>query len=189
MTQEAAPAPRFRKLKIAAIVVLALLVFGAIGNALSGSDDDRADEPATSTETTPTLESTPEPTTEPTSEPVPEPPAEPAAVPDEVSYPIDRWPDVVDPAAEWAPWVVTAQQTEENRIVITTLITDPRGEDGSVAALHAIAICESAVAVLEADGVEMPAVSVMESDDTTFVMYTEQDPAPAGMTAGQCTEY
>lgn len=49
--------------------------------------------------------------------------------------------------------------------VQTQDIVDPRGEDGSQAALDAIAVCEAAV------GLGATKVSVLESDGTTFVVY------------------
>lgn len=61
--------------------------------------------------------------------------------------------------------VVHLEQPEPGAWIISTLIVDPRGDDGSAEARLAIAVCERAV--------ELGAtrVSVLERDDSTFVVY------------------
>jgi hypothetical protein len=73
--------------------------------------------------------------------------------------------------------VITAEQPELGRLNVQTTIEDPRGENGSTAAVSALAICEALVAV---DGTEY--ISIFEADGTTFVLFGHPTLSPDGCT-------
>ncbi|WP_193341727.1 hypothetical protein [Pseudarthrobacter sp. AB1] len=80
--------------------------------------------------------------------------------------------------APWVGQVKSVTETESGRIRIETSVVDPRGANGSDAAKTAIAICESAVALLEPSY-----VSVLEDDGTNFVLFGHPS-----VPKGACTE-
>jgi hypothetical protein len=72
--------------------------------------------------------------------------------------------------ASWADLIQSATKTEEDRVEVSTSITDPRGDAGSPGAQQAIQVCEGAVAWLAASSIATPKVSVLEADGSTFVV-------------------
>lgn len=76
---------------------------------------------------------------------------------------LDRTSEVRAAAGEH---VISALEVEPGRVNVATDLVDPRGENGSPAALAAISICE---AVVKLPHVEH--VTVAESDGTAFVLY------------------
>lgn len=77
--------------------------------------------------------------------------------------PLDRTSEVRAAAGEH---VISALEVEPGRINVATDLVDPRGENGSAAALAAVGICE---AVVKLPNIEH--VTVAESDGTAFVLY------------------
>jgi hypothetical protein len=68
--------------------------------------------------------------------------------------------------APWVRQIKSVTETEPGRIQIDTSVIDPRGANGSDAAMTGIAICESAVALFGPIY-----VSVLEDDGTNFVLF------------------
>ena len=91
---------------------------------------------------------------------------------------VDRTADVtaaLDVAGAAA--ITSAEETEPGRVVISTSIVDPRGDNGSAEAVLAVSICDVVSAM---PGVEH--VSIMEADGTTFVLFGHPS-VPAGACA------
>lgn len=65
--------------------------------------------------------------------------------------------------------VTKAEETEPGRVVVNTIIVDPRGKNGSPQAMDAIRICQTIVPM----GYEK--ISIMEKDRTTYVLYNHPD--------------
>jgi len=80
--------------------------------------------------------------------------------------------------APWVGQIKSVTETEKGRIRVDTSVVDPRGADGSEAAVTAIAICESAVALFGPSY-----VSVLEDDGTNFVLFGH-----SSVPKGACTE-
>ena len=80
----------------------------------------------------------------------------------------------------WADKVIEVKRIGPRSLEVRTMITDPRGEDGSAAALEALAVCSAALSLLKAAGVDSPSVRVLESDGSTFVH--------AGIDSPECVE-
>lgn len=97
---------------------------------------------------------------------------ETAEVPDDVviSAGSDRTEEMRsgNPGAAWLDSLIQADETEPGRVLVSTTIVDPRGDEGTVEAQSAIAVCEAAVALL---GDSAVAVTVYEEDGTTFVLF------------------
>ena len=87
----------------------------------------------------------------------------------------------------WGATIVEAVRTEPQRLEVQTTIVDPRGDNGSPAALQALEVCRAAVLILTEEGATAPYVRVLEEDGTTFALYTST-PAPLVPT-GECAEY
>lgn len=68
--------------------------------------------------------------------------------------------------AGWVGHIKSVTEIEPGRIRIYTSVVDPQTASGSEAAVTAIAICESAVALFGPSY-----VSVLEDDGTSFVLY------------------
>jgi hypothetical protein len=80
--------------------------------------------------------------------------------------------------APWVDHIKSVTETEPGRISVDTSVVDPRGVNGSGAAVTAIAICESAVALFGPSY-----VSVLEDDGTNFVLFGHPS-----VPKGACTE-
>jgi hypothetical protein len=74
--------------------------------------------------------------------------------------------------------IKSVTETEPGRIRIETSVADPQAATGSEAAVTAIAICESAVALFGPSY-----VSVLEDDGTSFVLYGHPS-----VPKGSCTQ-
>ncbi len=68
----------------------------------------------------------------------------------------------------WDGVVTSAQETEPGRMVVSTTIVDPRGDDGSPEAQQALGVCQAALALL---GSTVTNIRVDEADGTGFVLY------------------
>jgi hypothetical protein len=79
--------------------------------------------------------------------------------------------------ARWVGQIKSVTETEPGRIRIETSVVDPQAATGSEAAVTAIAICESAVALFGPSY-----VSVLEEDGTSVVLYGHQS-VPKGACA------
>jgi hypothetical protein len=93
--------------------------------------------------------------------------AAPESIPSATNEP-DKTADFTTANAN-APWVgqiKSVTETERGRIRVDTSVVDPRGANGSEAAVTAIAICESTVALFGPSY-----VSVLEDDGTNFVLF------------------
>ncbi len=105
--------------------------------------------------------------------------AAPESIPSATNEP-DKTADFTTANAN-APWVGEIEsviETEPGRIRIATSVVDPRGANGSEAAITEIANCESAVALFGPSY-----VSVLEDDGTNFVLYGHPS-----VPKGACTE-
>jgi hypothetical protein len=80
--------------------------------------------------------------------------------------------------ARWVGHIKSVTETEPGKIRIDTSVVDPQAASGSEAAVTAIAICESAVALFGPSY-----VSVLEDDGTSFVLYGHPS-----VPKGACTE-
>jgi hypothetical protein len=80
--------------------------------------------------------------------------------------------------APWVGQIKSVTETEPGRIRVDTSVVDPRGANGSEAAVTAIAICESTVALFGPSY-----VSVLEDDGTNFVLFGHPS-----VPKGACTE-
>lgn len=105
--------------------------------------------------------------------------AAPESIPSATNEP-DKTADFTTANAN-APWVgqiKSVTETEPGRIRVDSSVVDPRGTNGSEAAVTAIAICESAVALFGPSH-----VSVLEEDGTNFVLFGHPSEPK-----GACTE-
>jgi hypothetical protein len=80
--------------------------------------------------------------------------------------------------ARWVGQIKSVTETEPGRIRIETSVVDPQAATGSEAAVTAITICESAVALFGPSY-----VSVLEEDGTSVVLYGHPS-----VPKGACTE-
>lgn len=74
--------------------------------------------------------------------------------------------DITDKLKDAAGNASITALLEDGRVTIETNLVDPRGEDGSPEAQHAIEICEAAAAL---DGVSN--VNLYEADGTTWILF------------------
>lgn len=86
--------------------------------------------------------------------------------------------DVTDKLKDAAGSAEITALLEDGRVTIETDLVDPRGEDGSPEAQHAIEICEAAAAL---EGVSN--VNLYEADGTTWILFGH----PMAV-EGECTE-
>lgn len=80
--------------------------------------------------------------------------------------------------APWVGQIKSVTETKPGRIRVDTSVVDPRGANGSEAAVTAIAICESTVALFGPSY-----VTVLEDDGTNFVLFGHPS-----VPKGACTE-
>lgn len=81
------------------------------------------------------------------------------------------------------PAVTSVEVAEGTRVRVFTSLEDPRGDDGSPAAVEAIRICEAAVAAAAESGFQLVSLTVMEADETSWILWGHPS-VPAGV----CTE-
>ncbi len=82
----------------------------------------------------------------------------------------------------WLSKVLDVMRVSADQVDVKTSIIDPRGGEGSAAAVEALEVCEAVIDLLVTDGESEIKVFVYESDGSTF--------AYAGSTSNyECVEY
>lgn len=151
---------------------------GVLSLALSGCSGDppAVVEPATVTSTVTVTEEASTVTVTVTAEPTT---AEPSPTAEETLLEKLKSANSTEP---WLSKVLTVTQVSADQVDVETSIIDPRGDEGSLAAVEAIEVCGAVVEVLEAEGESRVKIFVYESDGSTF--------AYAGNSSNyECVEY